>query len=126
MFGSLLHKAADGLTIRRRMRHAKSSQVKLGHSKVLCVVSLAARLGFHAPLTAEAHTRRISTTAGLCALFLHVAEHTGDRTAVILVSALIVTTSFQADLGLGSVQYLIWFDCWLERIEPTSTCTAAR
>lgn len=49
---------------------------------------------------------------GLLALFLHVGDHTGDRTALILVSALIVTTSFQADLGLGPIQYLIWFDYW--------------
>lgn len=48
---------------------------------------------------------------GLCALFLHAADHTGDRVALILVSALIITTSFQTDIGLGPIQYLIWFDC---------------
>lgn len=49
---------------------------------------------------------------GLCALFLHAADHTGDRVALLLVSALIVTTSFQTDIGLGAIQYLIWFDYW--------------
>ena len=49
--------------------------------------------------------------SGLCALFLHVGDHTGDRTALILVSALIVSGSFQAELNLGPIQYLVWFDC---------------
>ena len=47
---------------------------------------------------------------GLCALFLHAGDHTGDRVALILVSALICTTSFQTDLGLGPIPYLLWFD----------------
>ena len=50
--------------------------------------------------------------SGLLALYLHVGDHTGDRTALILVAALICTTSFQTDLKLGPVQYLIWFDYW--------------
>jgi len=40
---------------------------------------------------------------------MHV-EEVGDRAAVVLVSALIVITSFQTDLGLGPIQYLLWFD----------------
>ena len=51
-----------------------------------------------------------------CALFLHAGDHTGDRTALILVAALIVTTSFQTDLNLGPIQYLIWFDFFLQNI----------
>jgi len=49
---------------------------------------------------------------GLCALYLHVGDHTGDRAALIIVSALIVSSSFAAELNLGPVQYLIWFDYW--------------
>lgn len=48
--------------------------------------------------------------AGLCAPFLDVADHTGDRVALILVSALIVVVSFQTDFGLGKISYLMWFD----------------
>lgn len=48
--------------------------------------------------------------AGLCAPFLDATDHTGDRVALILVSALIVVVSFQADFGLGKISYLIWFD----------------
>jgi len=48
--------------------------------------------------------------SGLAGLILDGRDHTGDRTAIILVSALIVTTSFQTDLGLGTLHYLIWWD----------------
>lgn len=48
--------------------------------------------------------------AGLTSIVMDGKDHTGDRTALILVSALIVTTSFQSDIGLGSLQYLIWWD----------------
>ncbi|KAL1498796.1 hypothetical protein AB1Y20_014103 [Prymnesium parvum] len=48
--------------------------------------------------------------AGLCAPFLDAEDHTGDRVALILVSALIVVVSFQADFGLGKISYLMWFD----------------
>lgn len=48
--------------------------------------------------------------SGIAALFISAKDHTGDRTALILVAALIVTNSFQADLGLGSLHYLVWWD----------------
>ena len=51
----------------------------------------------------------ITVYSGLCSLYLHPAEHMGDRTALILVAALIITTSFQSDLGLGKLHYLIWW-----------------
>jgi hypothetical protein len=51
------------------------------------------------------------TLCGLCALFLHGKEYTGDRVALILISALICSASFQTDLRLGNLQYLIWYDC---------------
>lgn len=48
--------------------------------------------------------------SGLAGVILDGRDHTGDRTAIILVAALIVTTSFQTDLGLGTLHYLIWWD----------------
>jgi len=52
----------------------------------------------------------ISVLLGLVSLFMHVENHTGDRAAMIIVSALIVTESFTKDLNLGSLTYLIWVD----------------
>lgn len=48
--------------------------------------------------------------AGLFSIYLDPAELVGDRCALILVSALITVTNYQADLGLGKLQYLIWND----------------
>jgi hypothetical protein len=65
------------------------------------------------------------TFCGLCALFLHGKNYTGDRVALILISALICSAAFQTELGLGPLQYLIWYDCTvasrlLERRAPQS------
>jgi len=55
----------------------------------------------------------IAVWCGLCALYLHVGEHTGDRAALIIVSALICSNAFTTDLdSLPTIQYLIWFDYW--------------
>ena len=37
-------------------------------------------------------------------------DHTGDRAALVLVSALILMVNFQTDLGLGRITYLVWWD----------------
>ena len=47
---------------------------------------------------------------GICVLFLHVGDHSGDRANIILVAALVCSLSFQTDQGLGSITYLMWFD----------------
>lgn len=44
--------------------------------------------------------------ASLGALFLSGEDHTGDRTAMLLVGALILMVNFQTDLGLGTISYL--------------------
>jgi len=43
-------------------------------------------------------------------MFLNPQEHTGDRAALLIVAFLIVITNLQADLGLGKLHYLIWYD----------------
>jgi len=48
--------------------------------------------------------------ASVAALYLSAEDHTGDRTAMVLVGALILMVNFQADLGLGSITYLVWWD----------------
>jgi len=48
--------------------------------------------------------------SGLSAPFLHVADHTGDRCALILASALIIALTFQTKLGLGPLAYITWWD----------------
>jgi hypothetical protein len=48
--------------------------------------------------------------AGLCALYISAADHTGDRVALILVSVLILMVNFQTDLNLGKLTYLTWWD----------------
>jgi len=48
--------------------------------------------------------------SGLCALFMSAKDHTGDRAALVLVSALILMVNFQTDLGLGRITYLVWWD----------------
>jgi len=50
------------------------------------------------------------TFVGLLSLFLHLADHTGDRCAGLLVAILILITMFQTDVGLGTITYLIWED----------------
>jgi hypothetical protein len=62
----------------------------------------------------------IAVLLGLMSLYLHADGHTGDRAAMILVSALIVTEAFTKDLGLGKLQYLIWVDVrrWLSIPRP--------
>lgn len=52
----------------------------------------------------------ITVLACLLANFLHPAEHTGDRAAIVLVAGLILTANIQAELGLGPINYLIWLD----------------
>jgi hypothetical protein len=47
---------------------------------------------------------------GMLSLYMHPAEHTGDRGALVLVAALIIITAMQTDKGLGTLTYLIWFD----------------
>ena len=48
--------------------------------------------------------------AGMSALFMSAADHTGDRAATILVAALILMVNFQTDIGLGKITYLVWWD----------------
>jgi len=50
------------------------------------------------------------TAGGLMALLMQPNELLGDRCAQILVSVLIIITTLQTDLGLGSLSYLIWVD----------------
>ena len=76
-----------------------------------CEVIIHVRRNFFVFLVKQLSISILVVVVGLCALFLHAADHTGDRVALILVSALIITTSFQTDIGLGPIQYLIWFDC---------------
>ena len=46
----------------------------------------------------------------LLANYMHPADHTGDRAAIVLVAGLILTANIQADLKLGRINYLIWQD----------------
>lgn len=52
----------------------------------------------------------IMTGGGIAAMTIHPLDHTGDRVAQIMVAALILVLNYQADFGLGKVQYLIWYD----------------
>jgi len=52
----------------------------------------------------------MTVLACLLANFMHPADHSGDRTAIVLVAALILTANVQADQGLGKINYLIWLD----------------
>jgi len=47
---------------------------------------------------------------GLIAMYMGAADHTGDRAALIGVSALIVMFNFQTQLVIGTVTYLVWWD----------------
>mmetsp|Transcript_8680 Transcript_8680/g.24070 ORF Transcript_8680/g.24070 Transcript_8680/m.24070 type:complete len:465 (+) Transcript_8680:1298-2692(+) len=47
---------------------------------------------------------------GLLALTLAPTDLMGDRVTTILFSALIVTTNMQGNIGLGSLQYILWYD----------------
>lgn len=47
---------------------------------------------------------------GLASLYMTAADHTGDRAALIGVSALITIVNFQNPLVIGSVPYLVWWD----------------
>ena len=47
---------------------------------------------------------------GLAALYMSASDHTGDRAALISVSALILLLNFQSELVIGSVPYLVWWD----------------
>lgn len=47
---------------------------------------------------------------GMLAMYMHPAQHTGDRCAQILVAGLIVMTNLKDDLGLGKLNYLLWID----------------
>jgi len=48
--------------------------------------------------------------SGYLALFLHPAEHTGDRVANLMVAFLIIVVNFQTDIGIGKQPYLLWWD----------------
>ncbi|KAL3915886.1 MAG: hypothetical protein SGPRY_007044, partial [Prymnesium sp.] len=48
--------------------------------------------------------------AGLSAPFLDASLHSGDRVALILSSVLVLQVTLQADLNLGKLSYLLWFD----------------
>ena len=45
---------------------------------------------------------------GILSLYMHPAEHTGDRGALVVVSALIIITAMQTDKGLGTLTCLSW------------------
>ena len=47
---------------------------------------------------------------GMLAMYMHPAQHTGDRCAQILVAGLTVMFNLKEDLGLGKVNYLLWID----------------
>lgn len=47
---------------------------------------------------------------GLASMYMDAADHTGDRAALIGVSALITIVNFQNPLVIGSVPYLVWWD----------------
>lgn len=47
---------------------------------------------------------------GLFALLLAPTDMIGDRITTVLFSALITTTNMQGDIGLGSPQYILWYD----------------
>ena len=53
---------------------------------------------------------------GLLAMLLTPGEQTGDKTALIMLSVVVVILSLQLDLGLGRLQYLIWFD-WFNLVQ---------
>jgi len=48
--------------------------------------------------------------SGFFSMYLHPQDNTGDRAALIIVAFLIIITNLQADLGLGDLTYLIWYD----------------
>lgn len=52
----------------------------------------------------------VTVVACLLANYMHPADHTGDRAAIVLVAGLILTANMQADLKLGPINYLIWQD----------------
>ena len=47
---------------------------------------------------------------GMLSMYMHPAQHTGDRCAQILVAGLTVMFNLKEDLGLGKVNYLLWID----------------
>ena len=52
----------------------------------------------------------LTVAACLAGNYMHPADHTGDRAAIVLVASLILTSNINADLGLGPINYLIWMD----------------
>lgn len=84
----------------------------VGEDRSVCVVRIEVRRNSVVFAIKQLAVTVIVVVCGLCALFLHAADHTGDRTALVLLAALICATSFQTDLGLGSIHYILWFDVW--------------
>ena len=75
-----------------------------------CVIEIKIRRNWIVYFVKQTFTVLLVTAAGLVALLMQPSELLGDRCAQLLVAVLIIITSLQTDLGLGSLSYLIWVD----------------
>ena len=75
-----------------------------------CVLVIPARRNFLMFVVKQVFMSIAIVYAGLLSLYMAIADHTGDRAALIGVSLLIVIINFQTPLIIGEVQYLVWWD----------------
>ena len=75
-----------------------------------CVVTIPVQRNFFIFVTKQVIPSTMIVYMGLCAMFISADEHTGDRAALIGVSALIVMINFQTELLIGELPYLVWWD----------------
>ena len=75
-----------------------------------CRVEIFIRRNWAVFFVKQIATMLLVTAGGLMALFMQPGDLFGDRCAQLVVSVLIVLTSMQMDIGLGSLSYLIWLD----------------
>jgi len=75
-----------------------------------CEVVLTVRRNMQIFLIKQIMPTVVVVYASLMSLYLTANDHTGDRTGMILVGALILIVNFQFDQGLGNITYLVWWD----------------
>lgn len=79
-------------------------------STMSCEIQLHARRNFLIFILKQLLPSVLVVYTGLLSMYLNAADHTGDRIAAILVSILILMVNFQANLGIGKITYLVWWD----------------
>lgn len=90
------------------VRHASSTSDSA--DRTTCEVAFYVVRNYKIFLVKQVIMSVIVVYLGLASLYMNAADHTGDRAALIGVSALIVMFNFQTDLVIGTVTYLVWWD----------------